>query len=500
MQISDLKKAKLPDLPGVYFFMNKKRILYIGKATSLKDRVRSYFSNDLIKSRGMLLVDMIAQADSVRFQKTDSVLEAFMLENELIKKHQPRYNTKEKDDKSFNYVVITKEDFPRVLVMRGRNIEMENMRKNITGSKSSKKSDASNASNEYSEIFGPYPFGTELCEALKLVRKIFPYRDTCTPLTKSPKGALRGKPCFNATIGLCPGVCSGEMSKHEYAERIKNIKLFFKGKKKIIQKDLEKKMHALAKEHKFEEANEIKKTIYALNHINDISMIKTVGFNRRISDNQNQPGEDKDSTKNVNKNGYKNVASIEQKTFRIEAYDIGHLSGKDMVGTMIVMESERDWRHTDAHPEADFSFNKNEYRKFNIKSLDKADDLRALREVLERRFTYKEWQMPDVIVIDGGTNQLKTARAVLDNPVISKYFNNKQTQIVSVVKDAHHKAREILIEDIRDTSSLGSELRLSKEMQKLVVHINAESHRYTISSHKIRRSISRGLGGSGKNV
>lgn len=362
---------------------------------------------------------------------------------------------------------------------------MENMCKNIISSKASNKGDASNISNEYSEIFGPYPFGTELREALKLVRKIFPYRDTCTPLTKSPKGALRGKPCFNATIGLCPGVCSGEMSKREYAERIKNIKLFFKGKKKTIQKDLEKKMHTLAKEHKFEEANEIKKTIYALNHINDISMIKTVGFNRKISLHGDISIRD---------------ISADKKTFRIEAYDIGHLSGKDMVGTMIVMESERDWRHADANPGADFSFNKNEYRKFNIKSLDKADDLRALREMLERRFTHKEWQMPDLIVIDGGTNQLKTARAVLDNPVISKYFNNKQTQIVSVVKDAHHKAREILIEDAQDTSSLDSKLNLSKEMQKLVAHINAESHRFTISSHKIRRSISRGLRGSGKKV
>ena len=104
-----LKKTKLPDLPGVYLFKKGKGIMYIGKATLLKDRVKSYFSNDLIATRGPLIVDMVFQADNIDFIKTDSVLEALILESNLIKKHQPKYNTKEKDDRSYNYVVITKE-------------------------------------------------------------------------------------------------------------------------------------------------------------------------------------------------------------------------------------------------------------------------------------------------------------------------------------------------------------------------------------------------------
>jgi len=117
-----LKKKKIPDSPGVYLFKAGRDILYIGKATSLKDRVKSYFTKDLVGTRGPLLVEMIFKAKSLDFIKTDSVLEALILEANLIKKYQPRYNTKEKDNKSFNYVIITKEDWPRVLIERGRNL------------------------------------------------------------------------------------------------------------------------------------------------------------------------------------------------------------------------------------------------------------------------------------------------------------------------------------------------------------------------------------------
>src|SRR3989344_4549655 len=122
MQRSDLKKYKLPDSPGVYLFKKVRKILYIGKATSLCDRVRSYFTSDLAAGRGDRIVGMIAEAASLSWQETDSVLEALILEANLIKKRQPPYNVDEKDNKSWNYVVITKEDFPRVLIIRGREL------------------------------------------------------------------------------------------------------------------------------------------------------------------------------------------------------------------------------------------------------------------------------------------------------------------------------------------------------------------------------------------
>ena len=107
----------MPDTPGVYFFLDaRKKILYIGKATSLRSRVRSYFAADLHRSRGPLIVEMVKKATHIEWRATDSVLEALILEANLIKRHKPKHNTDLKDDKSWNYVVVTKEDFPRVLL------------------------------------------------------------------------------------------------------------------------------------------------------------------------------------------------------------------------------------------------------------------------------------------------------------------------------------------------------------------------------------------------
>src|SRR4051812_30942768 len=116
MQRADLKKQELPDEPGVYLFKKGRKILYIGKAASISDRVRSYFSVDLAAGRSPAIVKMVEDADSISHQTTDSVLEALILEANLIKQHQPPANVDEKDNKSFNYLVITKEDFPRIVV------------------------------------------------------------------------------------------------------------------------------------------------------------------------------------------------------------------------------------------------------------------------------------------------------------------------------------------------------------------------------------------------
>ncbi|MCK9344790.1 MAG: UvrB/UvrC motif-containing protein [Candidatus Pacebacteria bacterium] len=388
--------SKLPDNPGVYIFRGPKReILYIGKATSLKSRVASYFRRDLIATRGPILLGMVETAKSVDHIETDSVLEALILEAHLIKKHLPPYNTKEKDNKSFNYVVITKEDFPRIITMRGREIE----------------TDASNI--KYS--FGPFPQGSVLREALNIVRKIFPFRDKCKP--------KEGKPCFNAQIGLCPGVCAGTISKTEYAKTIRRIKLFFEGKKKTLISGLEREMKTAAKNLKFEEANRIKKMIFALNHIHDVALLKA-GFESRIKNDE----------------GY-----------RIEAYDVAHISGTNVVGVMVVTEG--------GEPK------KSDYRKFKIRT-SKNDDNASLFEMLERRFNHSEWPMPKLIVVDGGKAQVNTAEKALKAWGIA-------IPVVGVVKDEHHRAREI----IGDTKS-----RTTHE--RAILLANSEAHRFAIGFHR----------------
>ena len=127
MKIQDFKKLNFPDSPGIYIFKGENNnILYIGRATSLKDRVLSYFSKDLIQTRGLLLVDMVIKSLNIEYIQTDSVLEAIILESNEIKKHQPYFNTKEKDNKSYNFIVITKEDFPRIIIARGRTLDKLN--------------------------------------------------------------------------------------------------------------------------------------------------------------------------------------------------------------------------------------------------------------------------------------------------------------------------------------------------------------------------------------
>jgi excinuclease ABC subunit C len=123
MKSQDLKEYNIPDEPGVYLFTINGKIAYIGRATSLKDRTKSYFASDLVETRGKLIEDMVQSANGLKWQKTDTVLEAIILEASLIKKYKPYYNTKEKDDKSFNYLVISNEEFPVLYIVRARDLE-----------------------------------------------------------------------------------------------------------------------------------------------------------------------------------------------------------------------------------------------------------------------------------------------------------------------------------------------------------------------------------------
>jgi excinuclease ABC subunit C len=400
MNIKDFKKNKIPDKPGVYFFLKGKSILYIGKATSLRDRTRSYFGKDLINTRGSILVDMVFKADKVKWQETDSVLESLIQEANLIKKYQPYYNTKEKDDKSFNYVCITKEVLPKILVIRGKDLKQHTNKLEFV---------------RMSKIYGPFPNGIQLKEGLKIIRKIFPFLDD--------KSGVRGRYEFYRQINLVPD----KEDKAFYLKNIKNIKLFFEGKKGKILKDLEKEMKIFAKQQKFERAGELKRQIFALKHINDVSLIK----------------EDSLETRN-----YKLEPN------RIEAYDVAHMSGKNMVGVMTVLENGE--------------IIKKEYKKFIIKTQNGTNDTGALEEILSRRFRHTEWGIPNLVVVDGGIAQINVAKRVL-----SRY--QLKIPIIGVVKNEKHKAEKLLGNE--------SIIKLNK---KYIVSINEEAHRFAISYYRFK--------------
>lgn len=399
MTNDNLKKLKLPETPGVYLFTRGRQVLYVGKATSLRDRVKSYFSRDLIMTRSPLVVKMVAEATGLKWQETNSVLEALILEASLIKKYQPKANTEGKDDKSFNFVVLTNEAFPVLKVVRGKNLLTSN--------------------ENYKKVFGPFPHSGELKEALKIIRPIFPYRDErCHP------GAT--KPCFNYQIGLCPGTCIGAISKSDYQKVIRSLTLLFEGQTDRLVKDLERHMKRVAKLQKFEEAGEIKKKIFALQHIQDIALLKR-------------------------------KAEISTQGFRIEAYDVAHTGGQETVGVMIVVE--------------DGETKKSDYRKFKIRKSTTKDigDTHSLEDVLTRRLGHPEWPLPQLIVLDGALAQLNAAKKVL----AERGFD---IELVAVTKDERHRAKEII----------GQKGTVSRHRNEILL-ANAEAHRFAIAFHRKRR-------------
>lgn len=433
MKRGDLKKFKLPDEPGVYLFKKGRKILYIGKAASLRDRVRSYFASDLVGRRGSHIVGMVADATTISWEETSSVLEALILEANLIKRHGPAFNTDQKDNKSWNYAVITKEDFPRVLLVRGRELAQG----------------WDEADIKY--LFGPYPHGGQLKEALRMVRRIFPYRDTkCVPcpdqirrgkastdarLGRSNMNDLRSrscKPCFNRQVGLCPGVCSGEMSKTEYAETVRNIKDLFSGKFKGLKQRLAREMKAAAKHEKFEEAETLRRQVSALEHIRDVSLLK-----EEYRHSYGGPS-----------------TSLGVNGTRIEAYDTAHTAGTETVAVMTVVDGG------EAHKSA--------YRKFKIKTV-KNDDVGALREALSRRLGHAEWPLPRVIVVDGGKAQVRVAEKILNDAGVV-------VPVVGVVKNEFHRPKNLI-----------GEKRIIGANENDILLANAEAHRFAITFHRQRR-------------
>jgi len=405
MKFGTIRKLKLPDEPGVYLFRDKKRRpIYIGRATSLKNRVKSYFSASLINSRGPRIVDMVTKSSSITWQKFDSVLEAVLLEAELIKKYQPYYNIAERDDKSSQYVVITDEPWPRVFLARARDLEQSVKDGNMP--------------YKIREKFGPYPDSSLIRDALKILRNMFPFKDK--------KSLDHRHEVFYRMIGQSPKGNS-ESDRQNYRDTISYLCLFFRGKKKKLIIQLNKQMKSLSKQLRFEEAQSTNRLIHALRHINDISLIKQDSLNKFL-DNTND--------------------------FRIEAYDISHLSGFHNVGVMVVSVNN--------------ILAKNEYRKFKI-SRDRNDDIAGLGEILSRRLNHSEWRYPDLIVVDGGAIQAKHTESIL----MARRIN---IPIVAVTKNKSHKV-----------SSLLGHPDIIKCHKNEIIKINAEAHRFALKYHHKRR-------------
>ncbi|MFA5133841.1 MAG: excinuclease ABC subunit UvrC [Patescibacteria group bacterium] len=404
------KIKNLPDHSGVYLFKDKSgEIIYVGKAASLKRRVSSYF----MRAGDIKTEKLVSEVFDLEIRETPSAIEALILESQLIKKLAPKYNIKDKDNKSFLYVGITDEKFPKPILVRGLELNAERYALNA--------------------IFGPFTSAGALRESLNILRGIFPWSE-CKP--------NQGRPCFYFGIKKCPGVCVGKVTVREYAKNIRNLELFFSGRRDQVIKNFEKEMILAAKKEDFEKAADIRNKLYALNHIRDVSLIKK---------------EDVDNRRTLSVLRYNAMG-------RVEGYDISNISGEHAVGSMVVFTSGKP--------------DKAEYKKFKIRTVRGANDVGMLREVLSRRFAHSEWPRPDIIFIDGGRGQVNAAQEILKEKKI-------KIPVLGIAKGLSRKNDRLVF------SGEDLELeRVAKSFENLFKQVRDEAHRFAIRYHKNLRAQS----------
>ena len=371
------KLKNIPNDPGCYKFYSKTgELIYIGKAKNLKKRISSYFigrersrpfPTERLDSKTKVLVERIAD---IKWEITESEIEALILESLLIKKFKPRFNIKIKDDKDFLWVKINLgKDFPQPELIRRPNVETQGF-----------------ASLRKIKFFGPFTDPKLLKQGLNILRKVFLWRDCSS--SKFSFYEKRGKPCLEYYIKNCNAPCAGfvhpvksptgrgaeqfdGVNADDYQSGIKRLVMFLEGKKAGLIRDLKKEMSILAKGKRFEEAAIIRDKIHALEHIN-----VSLNHKSQITNHKQIPNSKFQITKNIisilNKElGY----SLKyKKDFRVEFYDISNISGKEATGSMIVWKGD--------------SFAKNQYRKFKIRTVRGSNDVGMMREVLIRRLKY----------------------------------------------------------------------------------------------------------------
>lgn len=367
----------------------KGKIIYVGKAVNLKRRVSSYFT----RPQDRRLSALVQEVQGIEYENAGSALEALIIEAARIKEFQPFYNILEKDDTSFLYVEITDEEFPRIQLVRGRSP--------IRGNR-----------------YGPFLAERAIREGMRILRRIIPYATHAA-------GKKGDRQCFDVHIGLCPGTCAGLIDKRAYRASIRKLELILSGKQKQVVAQLKREMNASAKKLDFEQANRIKRTLFALEHVNDTAVITR-----------------------------EEVQRDRERSTRIEGYDISHTMGKQSVGSMVVFTNDTP--------------DKNEYRKFTIKTVEGNDDYASLVEVVARRLNHPEWPMPDVFLIDGGAGQVHAVRELLRERGVN-------TPIVGIAKGAERK-RNDFIGAIPHTIA-----------PETLIKVRDEAHRFAIAFHRKRR-------------
>lgn len=449
------KLKTLPRSSGVYFHKDiSGEIIYVGKAAVLKNRVKQYFQStrDMdVKTRAL-----VAEIDDTDWIETESEIDALFLESEMVKRYMPRFNILLRDDKSQLFVRIDmKSEWPTISYTR-------------------------NPSDDGAEYFGPYYNGYAVKKALRYLRKVFPY------YTSTPKQTERAD--LDVHIGLSPRPGT---SSEDYKKTLRKLIRYIEGGRKALSKEIEKEMHVAAKLHNFEAAAELRNKLKDLRELQQRIMFGDREF--------------MDISKDKALSSIADLFGLPKIPARIEGYDISHMSGTNVVASMVVFSNGVSDRAS--------------YRKFKTR-IEQNDDYYNMQETIQRRTSeknIKSWGMPDLMVIDGGKGQLDAALKALEArgleiPMISiakreeEIIVHRTRSHISLVKlDEFRRAPtesidvtasgEYYIVNLhpgqRNASSHSGNLRGTdafssySDVTKLFQRVRDESHRFAISYHTV---------------
>ena len=425
MSVFDKKSInQIGSATGVYLFKKKKQIIYIGKSINIKARIKSHFENAKkdIKER-----KIIENFDTIETIKTNYEFDALILESKLINKYKPQYNSRWRDDKSYLYIKITKDkNYPKIFISR-----KEKSKKDI--------------------YYGPFPSIRNVEYILKQIRKIFPY---CS------QNKISKKACFYNKINLC-NPCPSRIEQisdrnlkkvliKQYKNNIHFIKQILEGKTNIIERNLLKNIQNFSKNNDFENALTLRN--------------KLILFHRLILQ---QILTNTDYDPSINFRFLKDLVIFFNKYFkslnnlhRIECYDISNISFQYSTASMVVaINGELD---------------KSKYRKFKIKRKDNHSDLFMLEEVLTRRFN-NQWQLPNLIIVDGGTPQVITALKIL------KKFN-LDIPLIGLAKNPNR-----IVAGVEGLPSIKN--LMSDPIFRILILLRDESHRFAKKYHVHLRDL-----------
>lgn len=441
------KISELPQTPGVYIFKDiTGKILYIGKAKRIKNRVSSYFrsSSCQVNSASIepRLQSMLDNLYDIEIIETKSEVEALLLEAKLIREMQPKYNIELKDEKSFLVVVIDySDDFPRVYCGR----EMDFLKARATISSRTK-------------IFGPFIGSSSLKKAISTLQGIFKFRTCNLNLTVEDIDKKKYRPCLLSHINMCSAPCVGKITKDDYLEDVTSLENFLEGNKNEVLHKLQKAMLLASQQTEFEKAAKIRDQINAIQALEQRGRLTYATVNNIKSIKPQQALKE-----------LKKLFKLPFTPKMIDGIDISNIAGEAAVGSIV--------RFLDGLPY------KQGYRRFKIKMVKGINDLKMMEEVISRRFLRlieEKQEIPDVLVIDGGKTHLNTVHKTISK--IVKGEKNKPFLIALAKYNSDH------------VYTLNSRKRLTPPKNNagfmLLKYVRDEAHRFAQSYHRLLRSKS----------